>query len=99
MWNVILAAARTYAPIITLPIAIVVGFIGYNAESILSTKTTPHREKTVLEEREERKLRELEGATDTESSQRYTTGIPETVLNRNQYRKTFGEGSLDSKSK
>lgn len=95
MWNLVYAALRSYAPVVTLPIAIVVGFIGYNAENILSNKSTPHREKTVLEEREERKFRELEGETDSESSQRYTTGIPKTVLDRNQYRKHFGEGSLE----
>lgn len=96
MWNIILAAARAYAPIITLPIAMVIGFIGYNAETLFSSKTTPYPEKTKVEEREERKLRELESGTQTEDS-RYTKGIPKTVLNRNEYRKCFSEGSTTQK--
>lgn len=99
MWNIVYAALRSYAPVVTLPIAMVVGFIGYNAENIFSTKSTPHRELTVLEEREERKLRELEeGEKNDDSSQRYTTGIPKTVLDRNQFRKRFGEGSYEQKT-
>ncbi|WAR19276.1 SI12B-like protein [Mya arenaria] len=98
MWNVILATARAYAPAITLPIAIVVGFIGYNAETLFSDKTTPYKEKTKIEEREERKLREIEGELDNEDNQRYSKGIPKTVLDRNQFRKCFSEGSTTQES-
>jgi len=99
MWNLVFAAMRSYAPIVTLPIAMVVGFIGYNAENILSSKSTPHRANTVMEEREDRKLKELEdGDKDSDTSQRYATGIPKTVLDRNQFRTKFGEGSFEQKA-
>ncbi|KAH3854848.1 hypothetical protein DPMN_097406 [Dreissena polymorpha] len=75
----------------------VVGFIGYNAETLFSSKTTPYPEKTKLEEREEWKLRELEDGSQSEDS-RYTKGIPKTVLDRNEYRKCFSEGSTTQNS-
>lgn len=91
MWNVILGLARTYAPIITLPIAIVVGFIGYNAETIFSDKQTPSRQMTVLEERDERRLKELEGEAPPDHSTRYSKTIPKTVLDRNEFRKGMAD--------
>lgn len=43
MWGALaFRVLRTYAPYITLPFAAVVGFIGYNLESIVSDKYTPY---------------------------------------------------------
>jgi len=58
MLPAIWALARTYAPWITLPFAAVVGFIGYNFESILSDKYTPYKP-SIEEQRDERQLKEL----------------------------------------
>ncbi|KNC26125.1 hypothetical protein FF38_12239 [Lucilia cuprina] len=53
MWPLLLAVLRRNAVYITLPIAGVVGFIGYNLESLLSDKYTPYS-KSVQENRAER---------------------------------------------
>jgi len=50
--------ARTYAPFIMLPVAAVVGVIGYNLENILSDKYTPSKP-SIEEQREERRLKEI----------------------------------------
>lgn len=92
MWNLLIAAARQYAPVVVMPIAMVVGFIGYNAESVFSNKTTPTRSMTVLEERDERRLKELEGEAVEDNSNRYSKNLPSTVLDRNEFRK----GARDS---
>lgn len=42
MWPVVMALLRRNAVYITLPVAAVVGFIGYNLESVLSDKYTPY---------------------------------------------------------
>ncbi|KAH8309091.1 hypothetical protein KR059_005697 [Drosophila kikkawai] len=42
MWPIVMALLRRNAVYITLPIAGVVGFIGYNLESLLSDKYTPY---------------------------------------------------------
>lgn len=42
MWPVLVTFLRSYAPIITLPFAAVIGIIGYNLENILSDKYTPY---------------------------------------------------------
>ncbi|XP_022228549.1 small integral membrane protein 12-A [Drosophila obscura] len=42
MWPLVMAVLRRNAVYITLPIAGVVGFIGYNLESLLSDKYTPY---------------------------------------------------------
>ena len=54
MWPAILAFGRAYAPYIVMPVAGVVGFIGYNIEDWLSDKHTPFRESTI-ERREKRR--------------------------------------------
>ncbi|XP_011182310.1 small integral membrane protein 12 [Zeugodacus cucurbitae] len=53
MWPILMAILRRNAVYITLPIAGVVGFIGYNLENILSDKYTPYN-KSILENRAER---------------------------------------------
>ena len=57
MWPVVAAYARTYAPYIVMPLAGVIGFIGYNIEGWVSDKHTPSQPST-LEKREARRLRE-----------------------------------------
>jgi len=57
MWPVILAYARVYAPYVVMPLAGVVGFIGYNIEDWVSDKHTPFKEST-LDRREARRLKE-----------------------------------------
>lgn len=48
MWPLIMAVLRRNAVYITLPIAGVVGFIGYNLESLLSDKYTPYSSKWTI---------------------------------------------------
>lgn len=47
MWPIIMAILRRNAVYITLPIAGVVGLIGYNLENILSDKYTPYNSKCI----------------------------------------------------
>ncbi|KAL9913290.1 small integral membrane protein 12 [Glossina fuscipes] len=53
MWPIIMAVLRRNAVYITLPIAGVIGFIGYNLENLLSDKYTPYS-KSIQENRAER---------------------------------------------
>ncbi|XP_045457972.1 small integral membrane protein 12 [Melitaea cinxia] len=53
MWPIIMQFLRSNAPYITLPIAAVVGVVGYNLESLLSDKYTPYN-KPVQDQRDER---------------------------------------------
>ena len=41
MWPLVMAAIRRYVPIVTFPVALIVGFIGYQLESKFSNKYTP----------------------------------------------------------
>ncbi|KAL3874034.1 hypothetical protein ACJMK2_037103 [Sinanodonta woodiana] len=84
MWPIIMGFMRTYAVYLTWPVAAVVGFIGYNTVEQFRNDT-PWREKSVAEERDERKLKELENIKDVTS---YTplqlkNDVPKTVLGRN----------------
>ena len=75
MWPLIAAYARTYMPYVVMPVAVVVGFIGYNLEDWVSDKHTPHRD-SALERREERKAREaLEGTNEFK--------VPSSIFERN----------------
>ncbi|XP_038219894.1 small integral membrane protein 12 [Zerene cesonia] len=58
MWPLIFRFLRTNAPYITLPVAAVVGLIGYNLESLLSDRYTPYS-KPVQDQRMERIDEEL----------------------------------------
>ncbi|CAF4957131.1 unnamed protein product [Pieris macdunnoughi] len=58
MWPLILRFLRTNAPYITLPVAAVVGVIGYNIEGLLSDKYTPYS-KPVQDQRLDRLEDEL----------------------------------------
>ncbi len=51
-------------PVLTLPVAVVLGFIGYQIESSLSSRRTPVSETSISEEREKRLLLSGTGASD-----------------------------------
>uniref|UniRef100_A0A6B2EJ57 Uncharacterized protein n=1 Tax=Phlebotomus kandelakii TaxID=1109342 RepID=A0A6B2EJ57_9DIPT len=53
MWPIVLGFLRSNAVYITLPVAAVIGFVGYNLENILSDKYTPYN-KSIQENRAER---------------------------------------------
>ncbi|QQP53170.1 Proteasome subunit alpha type, partial [Caligus rogercresseyi] len=65
--------ARSYAPAVVLPFAVVVGFVGYNLEGLLSDKTTPSRESVI-------ERRELRRATEGEDVK---FEVPQTIFERN----------------
>ncbi|XP_063813245.1 small integral membrane protein 12 [Pseudophryne corroboree] len=67
MLPILWAAARTYAPYITLPVAVVVGAVGYHLEKLI--RGTPQQtveEQSILEKREERVLQEAAGCDPTQ---------------------------------
>ncbi|BFZ07563.1 hypothetical protein BsWGS_10602 [Bradybaena similaris] len=86
MWNIIFNAARYYAPYITLPFAAMVGVIGYNLEWVIrKEKNTPYKAVSILEERNERKLRESDLADPTQVEPlKSKKDIPKTILGRNE---------------
>lgn len=45
MWPVIIGFLRSNAPLVTLPFAGIIGFIGYHLENYLSDKYTPYSSK------------------------------------------------------
>ena len=47
MWPAIVAAARTYAPWIVLPFAVVIGGLGYVIEGSVSDKYTPWKKAAI----------------------------------------------------
>jgi hypothetical protein len=83
MLPVIFTFLRTYAPYITLPVAAVVGFIGYNLESILSDKYTPYQ-KSIEEKRKDRLMEENLTKDVTEiDSLKERKFVPRSVFERN----------------
>ena len=58
MYQILVRYIGRYAPIVTFPIAVVLGIIGYNLESVLITKQRPtiEEEKGITQEREDRLL-------------------------------------------
>nr|CAD7259233.1 unnamed protein product [Timema shepardi] len=58
MLPLLLAVLRSYAPYITLPVAAVIGIIGYKVEGLVSDKYTPYERNSIEEKREERLLDE-----------------------------------------
>ncbi|XP_005174791.1 small integral membrane protein 12-A [Musca domestica] len=79
MWPVIMALLRRNAVYITLPFAGVVGFIGYNLESLLSDKYTPYS-KSIQEIRAERLAEDI---ADANAAQVDKLRLKENVLERN----------------
>ncbi|XP_068121512.1 small integral membrane protein 12 [Hyperolius riggenbachi] len=91
MWPVIWTMARTYAPYVTFPIAVVVGAVGYQLEwFIRGTPKQTVEELSILEKREERALQEAAGRDLTEvlSLKEKLEFTPKAVLNRNRQEKS-----------
>ncbi|XP_068015406.1 small integral membrane protein 12 isoform X2 [Melanerpes formicivorus] len=62
MWSVVWAAVRSKAPYVTFPVAFVVGLVGYHLEWFLRGDPQPAaEEKSISEQREDRKLQEIAG--------------------------------------
>ncbi|XP_055373961.1 small integral membrane protein 12 [Condylostylus longicornis] len=78
MWPLILTFLRSNAVYITLPVAGVIGFIGYNLENLLSSKYTPYS-KSIQENRNERLMEEI--TSDPLKHERLK--LKENVLGRN----------------
>lgn len=62
MWIVINTLLKRYIPIVTLPIAGVVGFLGYHIEGWISDKYTPAAP-AVKQQREDRLLTNLDSGS------------------------------------
>ncbi|XP_075218986.1 small integral membrane protein 12-A [Lycorma delicatula] len=80
MFPFILRALRAYAPYITLPVAAVVGVIGYKVENMLSDKYTPYRE-SIQNQRSERQLKS-EDLTQIDSLKEKRF-VPNTIFEKN----------------
>ncbi|KAM3955683.1 small integral membrane protein 12-A [Aphomia sociella] len=79
MWPLLLRVLRSNAPYLTLPVAAVVGVIGYNLESLLSDRYTPYN-KSVQDQRMER-LTEEDALNDPTNVKKLK--YKENVLGRN----------------
>ena len=69
MWPIILNAVRIYAPYIVWPAAAVVGFVGYHLETGIRGEEgmhTPAKDHSIIDEREERHLKENQNKDLTE---------------------------------
>ncbi len=89
MWPVLVNIARSYAPYIVWPAAAVIGVIGYNIEKVVRGDGihTPAKEKSIMEEREERLLKENEQKDLTNiDSLKDKTFVPRTISERFQSR-------------
>ncbi|CAF0908564.1 unnamed protein product [Brachionus calyciflorus] len=56
MYQVLVRVVSRYAPVITFPVAVILGFIGYSIESVVTNKKTPYLEMSIEEKREQRLL-------------------------------------------
>ncbi|NWR90978.1 SIM12 protein, partial [Furnarius figulus] len=92
MWSVVWAAVRSKAPYITFPVAFVVGLVGSQLERLLrgDPPAAPHDERSISEQREERKLQEITGEDMTKvvSLKDKLEFAPRAVLNRNRPEKS-----------
>ncbi|KAL6100029.1 smim12 [Pungitius sinensis] len=90
MWPLFWTAARTYAPYVTFPVALVVGAVGYQLEWFIRGTPKAREEKGILELREERKLQEQEGTDGTQvlSLKEKLEFTPRAALNRNRPEKS-----------
>ena len=80
MWPILMAGARTYAPYIVFPAALVVGTVGYYMEGYFSDRRRGRiQTPSTLETRMDRKLNESV-ITDVKDLK---VGIPASVLDRN----------------
>ncbi|XP_056154594.1 small integral membrane protein 12 [Lampris incognitus] len=90
MWPVVWGAARAYAPYITFPVALVVGAVGYHLEWFIRGTPKPREDKSILEQREDRKLEEQAGIDGTQvlSLKEKLEFTPKAALNRNRPEKS-----------
>ena len=79
MWPVLMNVLRTYAPVITLPAAALIGFIGYNLESLFD-RSTPAPLEGIKDSREERRLGDGAAQLDTLKEHSF---VPRTVFEKN----------------
>lgn len=87
MLPVIIAAARTYAPYLMLPVAVVIGTIGYNIEWSIRDKNNPKggQRPSVELERDERLLKQLEETQDLTQVESLKTHsfVSKTIFDKN----------------
>ncbi|KFP00146.1 small integral membrane protein 12 [Calypte anna] len=90
MWSVLWAAVRSKAPYVTFPVAFVVGLVGYHLEWFLRGEPPATEEKSISEQREERRLQEIAGKdlTNVVSLKDKLEFAPRAVLNRNRPEKS-----------
>ncbi|KAK7103637.1 hypothetical protein V1264_018502 [Littorina saxatilis] len=85
VWPLIVNAVRVYAPWVTFPFAVVIGFIGYNVEGwVRGDKKSPFKEEGIKDERSNRVLEQNSHTDCTEvDSLKAKTFVPKTMLGRN----------------
>ena len=82
MYQILVRVASRYAPIVTIPVAVVLGFIGYSIESAVSSRKTPALDKGISQIRQERLLREIEGGVGGKEAEDVAK-MPTTIFERN----------------
>lgn len=75
------AALRAYAPIVTLPVAAVIGVVGYALESVISDKYTPYK-KSIEEQRDDRIQQEIASGK-LEDKLAEKNFVPKSIFERN----------------
>lgn len=81
---VILRALRVYAPVITLPVAAVIGFIGYNLENRFSNRLKAGLAvESVENARTERMAKDILENVETFSPLKDKTFVPSTIFGKN----------------
>ena len=87
MIPIILAVARTYAPYVVFPFAVVIGTIGYNIEWKFRDKNTPNggQQGSLKSDRDERLLQQLEESQDLTQmdSLKARTFVPKSIFEKN----------------
>ena len=84
MWPVILTAARSYAPYLVFPAAVIIGTVGYLIETNVADKDRGKvQAPSTLEARGDRQLDTLAADPTHVSSLRERKDIPRSVLDRN----------------
>lgn len=64
-----------FIPYVMFPVAVVVGTIGYNLESLVSDKRTPGDENSVQEKRDSRILEQMESSDPTKVERLTPIGV------------------------
>ena len=86
MWALVSGFVRRYfIPVVAFPIALVVGTIGYNLESLVSDRKTPSKLTSINEDRDRRLLSEslVADPTTVASLKEGATLAPGSILKRN----------------